>query len=264
MAITTLDGVVAGLQTPQYFAKFGTGGVASRFTSFFIANGIPGKAVISTAGLGGEALTSYPGKIPFTNAPVGQKSYLAKFLCGGTGSGIFMLCDRVWHNNGFNVTTTGSQAFTGCPNFDRDINNAAGVGEGIYIGVEHYSAVNSAGSINVTYTNSAGVSGRTGTLTLNSSMVATNFTSFTLAAEDTGVRSIQSAAITTAAASGTLSFVAYRPIALIGFVSQNASASVDALTSGFPEIYNNSVLFVVGVGSSAGVSLVGSLAVTQG
>lgn len=264
MAITTLDGVVAGFQTPQYFAKAGTGGVAGRFTSFFNANGIPGRAAISTAGRGGQTLTSYPGQIPFTNPPVGQKSYLAKFLCGTRDNGTFMLCDRVWHNSGFDVTTTGSQAFTGCPNFDRDINNATGVGEGIYIGVEYYSAINSTATINVTYTNSAGDTGRTGTTGLNASMTTTNFQPFTLAAGDTGVRSIQSAAITAAAASGTLSFVAYRPIALVGAVSSNASASIDALTSGFPEIYNDSVLFVIGIGAAGNVSLVGSLAVTQG
>lgn len=265
MAITTLDGVIAGCEPAQYFFKYVTAAPNTRSGSTFNAAGIPGAAVISTAGLGGEALTSYPGQIPFTNPPVGQKAYLARLAIAPRAQTVLTLCDRVWHNSGFNVTTTAVQNFTGCPNFNRDINNATGVGEGIQVGVEYYAAMASSASISITYTNSAGVSGRTGsTGGLNTGMTTCSFAGIQLQTGDTGVRSIQSASISAAAASGTVSFVAYRPITIIGVNRDSSAYAIDPLTGGLPEIFNDSVLFFTMSSSSAPFALTGSITFTKG
>jgi hypothetical protein len=265
MAITTLDGVVAGCEPMQYFFKNVTYGVNTRSGSTFNMTGIPGAAVISTAGLGGEALTSYPGQIPFTNPPAGQKAYVARLAVAPRTTVALTLCDRVWHNSGFNVTTTAVQNFTGCPNFNRDVNNAVGVGEGIFVGVEYYSAFPSTASISITYTNSAGATGRVGsTGNLNSSLTTTGFAGFALQGNDTGVRSIQSASISAAAASGTVSFVAYRPITVISTLADTSATVIDPLTGGLPEIFNDSVLFFVMTTASASAALSGSITFAKG
>jgi hypothetical protein len=275
MTISTLDGVVAGFKQTQYFAKKSAAGVTTRVLSFMPAEGIPGKSVVPTSGLngGGALLTSYPGQIPFTNPSGSDKSYLARFSVAGREKIGLILCDRIWHNSGFDVTLGNTtQSFTvggtPCPDFTRDINNgtvSAKYGEGVYVGMEYYAPMNSATTITVTYTNSDGVSGKTGTIgSLNTSMTTGNFEIMGLAAGDTGVRSIQSALISTAAASGSVSFVAFRPIALIGLQIGNTSSAIDALTSGFPELYNNTVPFLLAGSESAGPSIQGTFAVTQG
>jgi len=247
MAITTLDGVVAGCELPQYFIKTNSYGVSTRVGSLFPSLGIPGAAVVSTAGLGGEALTSYPGQIPFTNPPAGQKAYVARLAIAPRSATTVTLCDRVWHNSGFDTTIpTTPQNFTGCPNFDRDVNNAVGVGEGIFVGIEYYSAtIVSTVNVNMTYTNSAGVSGRTATANLPNSGGVGLFTPFVLQGSDSGVRSIQSASMAAAAPSATVSFVAYRPITTVGASSDGSATVIDPLTGGLPEIFNDSVLFFV-------------------
>jgi len=274
MTISTLDGVVAGFKQPQYFAKKSAAGVSTRLLSFMPAEGIPGKSVVPTSGLngGGVLLTSYPGQIPFTNPSGSDKSYLARISVTGRERTTLILCDRVWHNSGFNVTTITTQSFTvggtPCPDFTRDINNgtvSAKYGEGVFVGVEYYAAMSSAAAITITYTNSNGTTGQTGTTnSLNNAMTTGNFEIINLAAGDTGVRSIQSASITVAAASGTISFVAFRPIAIVGIQTSNTSAAIDALTSGFPELYNNTVPFFLAGSESAGPSIQGTFAVTQG
>jgi len=274
MAISTLDGVVAGFKQPQFFMKRNTAAVSTRMISLFMNNGIPGPAVISTGGLngGGALLTSYPGQIPFTNPSGSNKSYLARLSVANRNlkAGI-ILCDRIWHNSGFNVTTISSQSFTvggvPCPDFTRDINNGANAskyGEGVFVGIEYYSALSSSAQINVSYTNSDGAP-KTGTIGgLNTSMTTGNFEIMNLAAGDTGVRSIQSANITVAAGSGTISFVAFRPIAVLGLILSDTSSAIDALTSGFPELYNNTVPFFLAGTSTGGADIQGTFAVTQG
>jgi hypothetical protein len=264
MAITTLDQVIAGCEPPNYFFKNLIISPGTRSASSFNTPGIPGTAVISTAGLGGEALTSYPGQLPFTNPPAGQKAYLARLAVSARTRATFTLCDRVWHNSGFNVTTTAVQNFTGCPDFNRDINNAVGVGEGIFVGVEYYAPLASSAAFSITYTNSAGVSGRTGsTGGLNTAMTTNGFAPITLQTGDLGVRSIQSASFSVAAASGTVSFIAYRPITIVGNMLDTSTNAIDALTSGLPEIYNDSVLFFIMNGVSS-ASLNGSITFTKG
>lgn len=265
MAITTLDGVIAGCEPPQYLLKYVTASPNTRSGSSFNAAGIPGAAVVSTAGLGGQALTSYPGQIPFTNPSAGQKAYLARLAVVPRAQTVFTLCDRVWHNSGFNTATASVQNFTGCPDFNRDINNATGVGEGIFVGIEVYSTgIVSTVNVNMTYTNSAGVTGRTATANFPNSPGIGHFAPFTLATGDTGVRSIQSANMAVAAGAATVSFVAYRPITIIGNSRQDSAIAIDPLTGGLPEIFNDSVLFFIMNSSAMPFGFSGSITFAKG
>jgi hypothetical protein len=109
MAITTLDGALAGMQYPREFAKAVTGTmVAGRHHSLFYLAGYPGAAAAPTPGLKGAALTSYAGQIPFTN-PSSGNSYLARFQAQATIAGTLLLCDRLWHNSGFTITSNTAQ-----------------------------------------------------------------------------------------------------------------------------------------------------------
>lgn len=270
MAITTLDGVIAGCEPPQFFFKALSGTlVAGRPYTPFYAAGIPGAAAAPTPGLSGVALTtSYPGQIPFTNPTAGASSYLARFVgVSSAQAGQLMLVDRLWHNSGINITSTGSQAINSVTFPARDENGTT-AGAGVLLGVE-VSAATGAGTptITVTYTNSAGASPKTGTNIINTSATSPigTFYPIGLAAGDTGVQSVQSLQLSATWTSGTIHLVAYRVLSVLQLVNTGVSSAVDVVTGGMPVMYNNTVPFLIFVpNATTTTSLQGAMTVTQG
>lgn len=268
MAITTMDGVLAGCQPPQFFNKGLSGTlVAGRPHSYFYGAGIPGAAVAPTPGVGGAALTSYAGQIPFTNPGAGN-SYLARFV--GTSSaqtGTLLLCDRLWHNSGLVVTTTTAQTVNSVTFPARD-NNGSTNGAGVLIGLEVSTATGAgAATPTISYTNSAGTAGQTGSMVTAyvASSIAGSFYPFSLAAGDVGVRSVQSCTLGVSMTSGTIHLVAYRVLASVGIGGAGAATAVDALTSGLPRLYDNTTPFLIVIpNTTTTTSVMGQMVVTQG
>ena len=267
MSITTLDQVIAGMQPPVSFTKSPTGAlVAGRPNSTFIGGGMPGAAVAPTCGLAGEALISYAGQLPYKNPPAGKNAYLARFTGQATIAGVLILCDRLWHNSGLDLTSTLEQAINSVPFPPRDANGAA-AGEQIMVGLEIMTATGAGTpSLAMNYTNSVGVAGRVGDGILAgvASSAARTFYPLGLAAGDTGVRRIEGFTLSASWTSGIASLVAYREIARME-VGSNIGSSLDALTGGLPRLYDNSVpflLFVPSTTTSSNIS--GSMAVTWG
>ena len=156
MAISTLDGALAGMQPARYFAKNVTGTmVAGRPWSLWSLAGNPGAGAFDNT-LNGVALSaSVNGQIPFTN-PVSGNSYLARFQAGATIAGTLLLCDRLWHNGGYTITTTTAQSSTTPTWPARDLNGSTN-GDGVLIGIEVSAACGAAAPApTLTYTNSAG------------------------------------------------------------------------------------------------------------
>lgn len=336
MAITTLDGAIAGMKRPVEFAKNVTGTlVAGRPHSLFYLAGRPGAAAAPTPGLKGVRLTSYAGQLPFNN-PSSGNSYLARFQAQATIAGSLLLCDRLWHNSGFTITSTSAQivgnpvvsssvanptvitctgnvpfangdvvkivghtgstpaidgeytisnvsgaTFTipvnvsvggsggsvGIPLPARDANGAT-VGEQVNVGVE-VSANVGAGTptLTVAYTNTAGVAGRSGTsiIATAASPIAGAFYDIGLQAGDTGVQLIQSLTLNATWTSGTIHLVAYRILARLELTSANIPNAIDALTSGFPRLYDNTVPFLLFIPSTTTTSnITGHMIVSQG
>lgn len=268
MAITTLNGALAGMQPPQDFIKVATPTlVAGRHHSLFYLNGIPGAAAAPSPGIGGAHLTSYAGQIPFNN-PASGNTYLARFQAQATIAGTLWLCDRLWHNSGINITSTAEQTFTGATQILARDNNGANLGHGVYGAVEVSSATG-AGTPTLTlkYTNQDGVANQTGT-----NIVATAATSaigafhpIALAAGDTGIRIPQSLTLSATWTSGTIHVVLYRVLAKLELPLAQVPAAIDALTGGFVRIYDNTVPFLVFVPSTTTASVIqGHLIYTQG
>lgn len=267
MAITTLDLAVAGMQPPQRFVKAVTGTmVAGRPHSLFYLAGRPGAAVAPSPGLAGAALTSYGGQIPFSN-PVSGETRLARFIAQCTQPGMLMLCDRLWHNSGITITSTTAQTINSAAWPARDANGTSD-GADVCIGVE-VSAVTGAGTptLTVGYTNSDGVSGRTGvnTVATVASSIAGTFHEIGLAAGDVGVRSVQTLTLSATWTSGTIHLVAYRVLACLELTAANIPNAIDFLTSGAVKMHDNTVPFLVFIPSTTTTSNIsGQMIVTQG
>ena len=266
MAITTLDGIIAGAQPPQFFYKGLSGTlVAGRpFTPLYTA-GIPGAGSAPSAGVNGANLTSRSGQIPFTN-PVSGNSHLTRFVGSGTIPGSLLLCDRLWENSGLSVTLLTSQSITQPTLPARDANGATN-GDGVLIGMEITTGTGAGANVpTLTYTNQAGTAGKTANpaLAYAASSLAGAFYPFALAAGDTGVRSVTAFQNSVSMTSGAISLVAYRVLAQIDPGTWAADLA-DPITGGFPRLYDNTVPFLIFIPSSTTSSnLLGTMSISQG
>ena len=114
------------------------------------------------------------------------------------------------------------------------------------VGIEVSTATTNAGAITnttLTYTNSAGTAGRTGTISsFPATAVAGTFVPFSLQAGDDGVRSIQTLTLGTSYGGGTIHLVAYRVLAgPLSVMTANGSDSLDFAGTGLPRNYDNTV-----------------------
>lgn len=268
MAITTLDGVIAGMQPPQEVLKIGATmeAVGVKHSTFY-HTGRPGAATAPSPGINGAALTTYSGQIPFTN-PASGNTYLARFALASSVAGKGFLYDRLWHNSGVAVATTTAQAIT-TPTWPARDQDGTTNGAGVMCAIEVVTATTNAGAITNTtlsYTNSAGTAGRTATISsFPATAVAGTFVPFQLAAGDVGIRSIQSVTLGTSYAGGAISLVCYRHLAELELPIANVGNAVDAVTSGFPRLYDNTVPWLVWLPTATtAVTWSGSVVYTQG
>jgi hypothetical protein len=267
MAITTLDGAIAGMRKPEYISKAVTGTmVAGRPHTLFYQAGMPGAAVANSSGMAGAALTTYAGQIPFTN-PSSGNAYLARFQAQCTIAGTLLLCDRLWHQSGIAVTTTTAQTINSVAFPARDTNESTN-GEGVYIGLEVTATVGTgAATPTISYTDQSGNAGATGAMIVPyvASSIQGSFYPFSLAAGDTGVRSVQTVTLGVSMTSGSVNLVAYRVLAALELTAGQIPSALDSITGGFPQMYDNTVPFLIFIPSTTTTSNIsGQIVLTHG
>jgi hypothetical protein len=267
MAITSVDLAVAGYKPVNMIAKALTGTlVAGRPYSPFYLAGIPSAAVAPTPGLAGAALTAYAGQIPIPVAS--DNTHVGKFsLSSSAQAGMGILYDRLWHNSGIVVTTTGAQTINSVAWPARSSDGTAN-GEGIFIGLEVSTATGAGASvISISYTNQAGIAGRTGTaLDVYAATAGQGqFFRFALQAGDTGVRSIQSYTSTVSMTSGVVHLVAYRVLGTVELIAAGVAGVIDPVTGGLPREYDTTVPCLLYLPQTTTTTqLTGSVIHTQG
>lgn len=245
MAITTLDGLIAGMQIPKPLAKVGVTmaavGAMRGYTPWYVG-GNPGAASANAAGVNGAAVSgnAVAGQIPRTN-PSGANAHLARLQMAASTAGVMWLIDRLWNNSGLSVTSTGAQAITPTALPSRSGDGTAN-GAQVMAGVE-WSAAGGAGvpTVTLTYTDQDGNTGATGTFTGVASPPVGTFELFTLAAGDTGIRAPTSLIQSATRTSGTMHLVLFRLLAAVEITSANVGNALDALTGGMPRLYDGTV-----------------------
>lgn len=267
MAITTLDGLIAGMQPPEDFAKTGAGTqVVGRWYSPFYVAGRPGPAAVPSPGLAGAALTTYAGQIPFANGAADQ--YLARLSAFSVTIGTLLLCDRLWHNSGIVVTQTSAQTINSVAWPARD-NAASTNGAGVRIGLEVSTITGAGASVHsIVYTNELGTGSKTGSprVAYAAASIAGAFYDYGLAAGDQGVRSVQTFTSSVSMTSGVVHLVAFRVLARVSVPLAATEYAVDALTAGMPKLHDNTVpflLWVPGV-TTAPTALMGQVVYSHG
>lgn len=189
--------------------------------------GFPGAWSPGTPGINGRVTdgttAADAGCIPVKNPAVGA-NYLTELTMAASVNHTHLFFDVLWVNSGIVVTTTTAQAISMPALPPRDVNGLTN-GEGCMIGLLTTTANTNAAVITnatVSYTNSAGVAGRTATLSaiVGSQIPATpvigTLVWFNLQAGDKGVRSIQSITLGTSLGAGAVSLLIARDISMIG------------------------------------------------
>lgn len=274
MALTTLSGVKSGLTPAIHLAKITSNFTATSnvFQSWWAFSGTPVAGSFDTT-LNGVTLSAASGGVLYNN-PVSGNSYVARFQAGVgrigqavQGPGV-LLCDRLWHNGGYTITSTSAQNSV-TPTFPARDEAGGTNGLGVLLGLE-ISTATGAGTptVTVSYTNTAGTAGRTATniIPTVASSGAGCFYLLSLQAGDLGVKSVESLTLSATWTSGTMNLVAFRPIALLPQPQYGISGQGDAITLGMPRIYDSSVLFFLSPLPAATVStsLSGELQLAQG
>jgi hypothetical protein len=267
MSITTLDGALNGMQYAIDFVKNVSGTmVAGRpFTHWYTA-GTPIAGIASTAGIDGEVLTApVLGQLPFEN-PVSGNSYLARLQGQTTQPGQLVLIDKLWVNSGIDVTSTSLQAISASQIPSRDA-YGLNTGFGVLAGIEVSTAVGAGTpTITVGYKNTDGDS-KSGVniIPTQASAVMGTFYPIGLADGDLGIQQVESITLSSSWTSGTIHVVLYRIIARLELTVNASSNAIDALTSGFPRIYNGSVLTTLLIPQTTSRSAIsGHCLITQG
>jgi hypothetical protein len=249
MAITTLDGAIAGMQAPQPFVKAGitmsATGALRGYTPWYVA-GNPGASAANAIGVNGQAVTpglgtSVDSRIRRTN-PVSGNAYLGRLALSASQTGTLWLIDRLWQNSGLVVTSNTAQAITPATLPARSGDGTTN-GANIMAAIE-WSATGGAGTptVTLTYTDQDGNTGATGTFTGVATPPVGTFEIFTLAAGDTGIRAPTSFIQSATRTSGTMHLVLFRVLAQVEVTAANIGSAIDVLTSGMPRIYDDSVL----------------------
>lgn len=280
MSITGIAGVASGLQPVQTISKasvFDNSGL-NQYGSSWYSTGVPPPNVsgVSTTTAFGTALSSssgvVAGAIPFYD-PGSGNSYLAGWrMCSSAQLGLLFLCDRLWEcganasGSALSPTSTSAQTITSATWPARDENGSTN-GQGVYIGFENAAAMGTVtNTVSISYTNSGGTSGHTGSTVAISNGGKGGFYAINVQSGDIGVQSVQSMTLSASMVTGSPALVAFRVIAAMELISIGIPNSLDALTAVLPRCYNGTVPFILNIGSSGPSSYMslGSIQFTQG
>ena len=233
---------------------------------FALQTNIIGNPVVSSS-VANPTVITCTGNVPFANGDVVS-------IVGHTGStpsisGTYTISNvsGATFTIPVSVSSGGSGGSVGIPLPPRDANGDI-LGEQVFAGIEVYTQTSTnTPTLTMVYTNTSGVAGRSSTNVV--STVATSikgtFYPIGLAAGDTGVQLVQSVALSASWTAGALSLVLYRIIARLELTGANIPNAIDAITSGFPRIYDNSVPFLIFIPNTTTTSnITGSVVWTQG
>ena len=265
MAIDTLQKVVDALPGQSYAIVKATVSLpaAGRVTHLWTYAGFPPAGAAPSSGMAGDVPTATTtGAFPLKN-PASGSSYIGKLTAGCEATGTLHVYDRLWHHSGIAVATTTAQTVNSVA-----LTRPDALGADVEAWFDIYATTGAgAATPTIVYTDQDGTAAQTGTVLgyLASSVAGRTFP-ISLAAGDTGVRSIQSITLGVSLTSGTVGLVLRRRLASIGIPAANQRYTLSAIEAGMAGIPNSACLeflYTVQV-SLTGPPLCGEMSIIQG
>lgn len=273
MSLTSLDQLIAAMSSAAaqnlYFAKSGkasqtTGGYSSNWNG----SGLPGAGDFPAAAEVPSSATT--GALPFTNPGSGLTGYFARVAVSSSASAAAMrLYDRVGHMGGLVGNSTAAQSvslsMTGSSS-----NLAARRGKSDYSEIqwflEWYADTGSTAVIaTISYTNAAGVAGRTVVVSLSATMRAGRMLPI-IADNGEAIRSIESVTLSASTgAAGNFGITATRLLVEVPAGLANTTYVMDWASLGLPIVAADACVAIMYINPGAGgVTFTGSVLLVAG
>lgn len=206
---------------------------AGVFHSLWKVAGFPAAGATPPTGNGAVPTAATLGAFPVASAGGSRVAKMLFASLQGATLGRLTFYDRLWHNSGFVCNSVAAQTIASPPVLTRP----DALGAGVELWGEFYTAPGAtAGTWSVSYTNQDGTPGQIATYSkpANAETVG-QAVRFTLAAGDTGVRTVESLTLDISSGSaGDFGLVLARPLASIGVTQVNVEAIRDAFQLGMP------------------------------
>jgi hypothetical protein len=252
MAITTLDGYIGASKQRITWMKTGTRTLvaAMPYTVFDIA-GSPGAGTLNVGNTAnGLVHTDATAGYPIIKSFLGNIGYLARIDFGSSVACCFDLYDRLFVAGAYaynaDVTLTAQPSFAG-----RIIGNNY---NGLQLWVEQVTVGVGIQHVRIDYLDQDGEAGDTGDVTLITTTPVGRCAQIPLAAGDSGISQIVRVRGLTATG-GTFNVMILRPLWLGYCPVANYGDVHDLLKTGFPQIFENSALYVLLYSNATAVGL---------
>ena len=263
MAITSTDQLLAASNQLKSFGKVSMAAkAAGTFQSLWTAAGLPTAGANPASPAMVIPTSATTGALPFVNPVTGRLSYISKISSAQQTVGTLILYDRIAHSSGLNGTLTTAQAVNGAA-LTRHT-----TGEDVELFLEVYTATGAtASNVTISYTNSAGVAGRTTpAVAMQVTPLVGQMLPIPLQSGDTGIRSVQSVTLSASTATaGNFGITLVKRIAEIPITVAGTGVVLDPFALGFPTIENNACLsFMVVTATTSTGFITGTINIAQG
>ena len=251
MAITTGDGYIAARKQLARICKTQTATtVAAQWHTLLDRAGIPGAGSLSVGNTAnGLVPTQATAGFPAINAfGGGNTGYLTGLNFSNSVACRMHLYDRLFHVGSISLTTLATTTLTSQPSFSSRVPGGTD-----YTSTEIWLEINTAVSatattVSVSYTNEAGVSGRTTGATASlSGFITGRLIQMPLQAGDKGVQRIDSVTVGgTVASAGTVNVIVARPLVTSMRVPVAGAGDVLGLDrTGMVQVWQDSALWLI-------------------
>lgn len=245
MSISSLNDYIKSSKQNINFSKTTSRvAVAGNNFSVFDLAGMPGAGTLAgsstTQGIvPDDTITGYP---PVNAFAAGATGYVSRLTYSSTVACRIQIFDRLFQSGAH--TFNAADTLASQPSYAARVPNSDY--KGLRIFIEAVTAFTGIPAITVTYTNQDGVTGRT-TGSFNgwaAALTLGRMEPMPLQAGDTGVQKIESVTCTTATA-GTFNVNVLRPLVEARVPSIAGGGTMDMLSTGLPQVFDNSALFMV-------------------
>ena len=252
MAITTLDGyIAAGKQKIPFTKTASRTTVAAGWFTLFDQAGNPGAGTLAgTSTTAGVVPTDATAGCPIINFSTGT-GYVSGVEFGSSVASRLAICDMLWKAGAYGFAA-GTTTVSAPPSYSSRVPGGTDyTGTEIWFEVTTAFATGTAWQVQVTYTNQAGVTGRTSVISVAAAAAALTqgrMYQLGLQSGDTGVQKIESVIVTnggTAMTAGNFNVLVLRPLwqGRVKIANDGDNHGLDI--TGLPVVFADSALILL-------------------
>lgn len=253
MAIVGLDGYLGGVKQNLTWMKTGTRTLvaAMLYTVFDIA-GNPGAGTLNIGNTAnGVVPTDAVAGYPIIGSFGGGSGYISKVEFSSSVACRLFLYDRLFAAGAYAIAS--DTTLTSQPDYSsRILNNDY---RGLQLWIEGVAVSTGVPNVQINYLDQDGNAGDTGVVATVTALPVGRMFQIPLAAGDNGIQQITRVRVTVSTGTGTINVMVLRPLWQGTVVAANWGDIHDLLKTGFPQIFEDSALYVLIAASATAVGL---------